>query len=124
MLMRPDHARVDGNDPFEVADGVVFDDHPVEDPVPGAVLGPQPQPFMRRLPGPVTIRQVTPGRTSAQLPQDRVDDLTVIPPPPPTTLPRRQQWLDHRPCFVRQLTTTNHDRNPTEPQLDHLQDTP
>lgn len=124
MLMRPDHARVDGNDPFEVADGVVFDDHPVEDPVPGAVLGPQPQPFMRCLPGPVTIRQVTPGRTSAQLPQDRVDDLTVIPPPPPTTLPRRQQWLDHRPCLVRQLTTTNHDRNPTEPQLDHLQDTP
>ncbi|QFU85537.1 hypothetical protein YIM_01535 [Amycolatopsis sp. YIM 10] len=93
----PDHAGIDRHDPLQVADGVVLDDHPVEDLLPGAVLGPPPQPFMRGLPRPVASGQVTPWSAGAQLPQDRVDHLPVVPPPPPATLLRWQQRLDHSP---------------------------
>lgn len=96
MLMRPDHAGVDRDDPLEVADGVVFDDHPLEDLVPGAVLGTQPQPLTRGLLGAIVFGQVTPRSAGAQLRQDRVDHLPVITPSPTTALPRRQQRLDHR----------------------------
>jgi len=106
MLMRPYRARVDREHPLDLADGVVFDDHLVEDPVPGPVRSPPPQPLMGCLPGPVTLREVTPRGPGAELPQDRVDHLPVIT-PLPTTTTSRQNRLNPRPRRIRQLTTPN-----------------
>jgi len=58
--------------------------------------------------GPVALREITPRSPSAQLPQDRVDHLPVIPPLAATTTATRQQRLDPRPRCIRQLAPPNH----------------
>src|SRR5262245_17071903 len=103
-------AGVDRELPHDVADRVVFDDDLVEDPVPRAVGGPAPQPFVPGLPRSVALRQVAPRCTGAQLPQNSVDHLAVITPLAAATTPRRQQRLDTRPRRVGQLPTPNHAR--------------
>lgn len=107
MLVRPDHARVDRDHPLDLADRIVLDDHLVQDLLPGAVRGPQSQPFMCGLPGAVPFGQVTPRCTGAQLPQDRVDHLPMIT-PPPTPARYRQQRFNPRPRPIRQFTPTCH----------------
>jgi len=77
----PDAAGVDADGPFHVADGVVFDDHVVEDAFPGTVRGPDPQAFVGGLPRAVAVGQIPPWRTGAQFPQDRVDHLAMVTPP-------------------------------------------
>jgi hypothetical protein len=103
--MRPDHARVHRERPLDLPDGVVFDDDLVEDPIPRAVRGPPAEAFMRGLPGPIALREITPRRPGAELPEDRVDHLPVITPLPTTTPPSRQQALDPRPRHIRQLAS-------------------
>ncbi len=102
MLVGPDDGGVHTEDPFDLTDGVVLDDHLVQDPLPDAVRGPHSQPLVGGLPRPVTLRQVTPRRAGPQFPQDRVDHLTVITPP---TAPARhpQHGLDSRRCVAREL---------------------
>jgi hypothetical protein len=51
------------------------------------------------------IRQ--PRRPGTQLPQDPIDNLTVLTPPPWPAARLRQQRLDHRPRLIRQLTATH-----------------
>jgi len=81
MPAGPDAAGVDADGPFHVADGVVFDDHVVEDAFPGTVRGPDPQAFVGGLPRAVAVGQIPPWRTGAQFPQDRVDHLAMVTPP-------------------------------------------
>src|SRR3954452_24528937 len=69
VLVGPDGAGVDAEGPLHVPDGVVFDDHVVEDAFAGAVLGPDPQPLMGGLPRPVALGQVPPRCAGAQFPQ-------------------------------------------------------
>jgi hypothetical protein len=52
MLVRPHDAGVDREHPLDPPDGIVFDDHVVEDPVPGAVRGPASEAFMGGFQGP------------------------------------------------------------------------
>jgi hypothetical protein len=124
MLVGPHGAGIDAEGPLHVPDGVVFDDHVVQDALPGAVRGPDPQAFMRGLPGSVAFGQVSPGGAGAQLPQDRVDHLPVIAPPTASPCDRGQQRLDPRPGLVRQLTPTHHPRMITDSRSEPLQDTP
>lgn len=63
---------------------------------------------MSGLPGPIPLRQVTPRRPGAQLPQDAVDHLAVIPPLAATTTATRQHGLDPRPRPISQFTPANH----------------
>jgi hypothetical protein len=60
MLVGPDATRVDAERPLHVADRDVFDDDLVEDAFPGAVLGPDTQPFVRDLPAPTALGQIAP----------------------------------------------------------------
>lgn len=117
MLVGPDIRRVDRERPLQGADRVILDDHVLKDLLPGAILGPDPQSFVQRLPRPVLLRHVPPRRPGPQPPQDPVDHLPVIPPPAtPTTIRRRQQRLDPRPRHIRQLTTPNtHEPDITNP---------
>ena len=117
MLVSPDIRRVDRERPLQGADRVILDDHVLKDLLPGAILGPDPQSFVQRLPRPVLLRHVPPRRPGPQTPQDPVDHLPVIPPPAtPTTIRRRQQRLDPRPRHIRQLTTPNtHEPDITNP---------
>lgn len=117
MLVSPDIRRVDRERPLQGADRVILDDHVLKDLLPGAILGPDPQSFVQRLPRPVLLRHVPPRRTGPQPPQDPVDHLPVIPPPAtPTTIRRGQQRLDPRPGRIRQLTTPNtHEPDITNP---------
>jgi hypothetical protein len=52
VLVRSNDARVDREHPLDLADRVVLDDHFVEDPVPGAIGAPAPEPFMAVFQGP------------------------------------------------------------------------
>ena len=122
MLVSPDHARVDREGPLDTPDGVVFDDHVFEDPVPRAVRGPAPETFVSGLPRPIALRKVTPRRTSAELPEDRVDHLPMIT-PLPTTTTSRQNRLNPRPRRIRQLATPNQAADTSEHTRDS-QDTP
>ncbi len=124
MLMSPDRTGVDADGPLDVADGVVLDDDLVQQAFPGAVGGPDPQPLVSGLPGSVALGQVPPRCSGTQLPQDRVDHLTVITPPPATALDRRQQWLDPCPGLVGQLTAPHHPAMITDRRWQCLQDTP
>ena len=124
VLMGSDAAGVDAEGPLDVPDRVVFDDHLVENALPGAVLGPDPQSLVRGLPGPVALGQVAPRGPGAQLPQDRVDHLAVVTALTPTALDRWQQRLDPRPGLIGQLATPHHRCMITEPRSDPLQDTP
>lgn len=116
MLVSPDHRGINTDDPLDLPDRVVLDDHLVKDLLPRAVPGPQPQPLMGSLPRPIPLRQITPRRTGAQLPKNGIDHLPVIPPPPPPTRHRRQQWLNLGPSPIRQLTPANHNQDPTRPR--------
>jgi len=60
------------------------------------------------LPRPVPFGNITPRRTRAQLPQDRVQHLPVIPPTTAPTTGRRQQRLDPRPSPIGEFTSSNH----------------
>ena len=124
MLVGPDAAGIDADGPFHVPDGVVFDDHLVEDAFPGAVRGPDPQPFVRGLPRPVSLGQVAPRSPGAQLPQDCVDHLAVITPPAASALDRWQQWFDPSPGLVGELTTSYHPLMITDRRSGPSQDTP
>lgn len=80
--MGPDHAGIDTEDPLDLTDRVVLDDGLGQDLLPRAVHRPFPQPLMGGLPRPVTFRHIAPRGPGAQLEQDRVDHLPVIPPLP------------------------------------------
>jgi hypothetical protein len=112
MVVRPPGTRLDREHPLDPPDRGVFDDDLVEDPVPRAARRPAPQPLMSRLPRAVTLRQIPPRRSRAQLPQDPIDHLAVIPPLATTTPTTWQQRPDPGPRRIRQLTPANH-KQPT-----------
>lgn len=47
MLMGSHHTRIDRNDPLDLADRLVLDDHLIQDLLPGPISSPGPQPLMR-----------------------------------------------------------------------------
>jgi hypothetical protein len=49
------------------------------DPIPGAINGPFPQPFVVRLPRPVALKQVSPRGLGTWIPQNPIEELTVVP---------------------------------------------
>lgn len=59
-----------------------------------------------RLPGPETLRQVAPRRAAAKHPEHGVQQLAWIGQWPPAR-GLRQQRLDHRPLFIRELVTAH-----------------
>ena len=61
-----------------------------------------------RLPRPVPLRQIPPGRAGLQLPQDAVDDRAMISPLPATCASPRQQGLNDRPRPIGQLVSSCH----------------
>jgi hypothetical protein len=124
VLVSPDGTGVDAEGPLHRADRVVLDDHLGQDPVPGAVGGPFPQPLVRGLPRPVALGQIPPRRPGAGLPQDRIDHLPVIAPPPTPATGRRQQGLDPRPRRIGQLTATHHRGSIITDRSDDPQDMP
>jgi hypothetical protein len=81
----------------------------------GSVGGLRRQPRLVRLgvcglPRPIPLRQITPRRTRAQLPQNHVGHLPMITPPPtPATTARSA------PTPIPQLTPTHHNQEPTAP---------
>ena len=93
---------------------VVVDLHMREDPVPGAVGGPSAKPLVGGLPRPVPLRDIPPGRTGRQFPQDRVEDLAVLPPTTVTPTTHRKQRLDPGPCLVGDLVPAHH-----HPRMNH-----
>src|SRR6185437_9772518 len=107
MLMRPHHRGIHGHDPLDGLPAIT-DLGMGQDLVPRPISGPPPQPLMTGLPRAITLGQIPPRSTRAQLPQDPVDHLPVIPPPPAAPPRRRQQRLDHRPRPIGQLTTPRH----------------
>ena len=106
-LMRPHHRRINTDNPFHRS-AVVLYLYRRKDLVPRTVSRPPPQPLMRGLPRPITLRNIPPRRTRTQLPQDRVDHHSVITPPTTTTHIHRQHRRNRRPSSISQLTTTNH----------------
>ena len=124
VLVGPDVAGVDADRPLHVADRVVLDDHLVQDPFPGPVRCPDPQPLVRGLPGPVAFWKITPRGSGAQFPQDRVDHLSVITPPTTSTRDRWQQRLDSYPGLIGQFTTSHHPGMIIDRKPEPLQDTP
>jgi hypothetical protein len=79
---------------------------------------------MGGLPGPVALREITPRGTGAQLPQDPVDHLPVIPPLATTTPATRQHSLDPRPRHIRQLAPGQPQASGTSEHTRDPQDTP
>src|SRR5690348_13773073 len=63
-----------------------------QNPLPDPVASPAVEPVGAGLPGTIALRQVAPGRSGAQLPQDAVDHDAMLPPLPTTFPTRRQQW--------------------------------
>ena len=117
MMMRPDHRRVDRNQPFGVI-AVAAALQPAQDPIPGPIGRPGSVPPVNGLPRPVRLGQVTPGRTSPSPPQDRVHHASMRR-PGPTQTPRplyRQQRLQQRPLLIAQIVTIMHTTITAEPE--------
>jgi hypothetical protein len=73
VLVGPHRAGVDAEGPLQVRDGVVLNDHLVEDAFQGTVRGPDPQLLVGGLSGFVALRACLAMGAGAQLPQDRID---------------------------------------------------
>lgn len=117
MLVGPHHRRVHADRPLHRPAVVVGLRHG-QDPIPGAISSPPPQPLMTGLLRPIPFRQVPPRCPGPQLPQDPVDHLAVLPPPARPHPRLRQQRRDHRPRLVRQLTATHHQPTINQPLQD------
>jgi transposase len=86
--------------------------------VPRTVRRPAAKAFVDRLPRSVALRQIPPGRSGRELPQDPVHHLPPVPdrPPHPRTW---QQRLHDSPRLISQLMTTHHDLPTSNPLCGH-----
>jgi hypothetical protein len=115
VLMGAHGRGVDADErPVDLSDRVAVLLDMGQKPRPGAVRRPAAEPFIHRFPGPVSLREIPPGRPGRQLPQNPVHHLPAVPDRP--AHPRsRQQRLQNGPGLIGQLMTTHHDlpsRNP------------
>lgn len=82
-----------------------------ENPLPGAVHGPHPQPAVNTSPVAVLLRQVDPLRAGLKLVGDRFDHLAMVRPvATPLRRPVREQRLDSRPLRISQRHTRTNDQ--------------
>lgn len=89
--------------PGRVHPGLRGPEHPLE----GAVQGPPAKPGVQRLPRPIPLRHVRPGRAGAELAHDPVEHPSIVPPLPPPQ-GRRQQRPDELLFLIRQFMATYH----------------
>ena len=112
MLVRPDDSAVHVDQPLDLADCVALGLGVGQQAVPGAVPAPANEPVVAGLPGRVPRGQITPGRSSAQLPQDAVHHLAVVSPPAAASPVLRQQRRDPRLCLVGEIAPLDHRLRP------------
>ena len=111
MLVGADHAGVDLGVPVQLPSPIRLGAQRGLDPAPGPIALPARKPLVDRLPGPIPLRQVSPGHPGADPEQDAVEDLAVVPPPPtPLRGHRWQQRGQPRPLRIGDLKSSVHGR--------------
>lgn len=106
MLMGAGRRAIDTHLPDNLAHRIRAGLHVRQNAVPGPISPPTIQAVRARLPRPVALRQIAPGRYGPQFPQDTVNHCAMIPPLAATPA-RGQQPRDDTPRLFRYLPASN-----------------